>query len=864
MRNNRVDMTDSLAVSAPSSPNSVANKRRRLNASSPDRETSVARRLLDETQETAIQRHSVDRALRSSSLSNSPSRQPSRATSPSEQNASLVLVGTKGSGLSSFAVIAATALRFRLIDTESWLVEHYGLKRSQYVKERGLNAYRRLSSKALENILRQHAERCVLVCGPEALEPHCQTLIRAFARTHPVVMINRDLTIVRDYLGLPDTAEVLHILGRSRQLCRRISTHEFYNLPESEATEPLSVELCRNLKRPSVIHRPHQLLQNVKQDFLRFLNLLAKTTLRADSLLCSLPPPEREFSSMSVLQLDDIVSGQLNLANLDCGTDAIELVVRCCPSQRRSCDWDRISRSLQMIRRRSNAPIVYSVNCEDSTSQLTIDDYNDSVTHGLRLVPDFITIDLGRTDRQVHHLMNSVGRTKVIGHRSYSSQRSSPWKNSDLHKEFDRAVALGCHVVRFVCQAVSALEDRDCVLFQAAIASRSKVPLIAYNTGIQSRSSMVLNPCLTPVRRSEIPDSSLTSSLLTLQQLMKARSSSFIYQPLHFHIFGASIDYSLSPMMHNAAFRVLALDHTYAIKQSRHLRDFSDLVDDSFGGASISLPYKSEILPLLDSLSEAAKAIQAINTVMPLRAVQDEKNVHTDPLCRSYKNRAGPVIGLHGENTDWIALYTCVLRYLSAANTVQSTSSALVIGAGGMGRASVYALLQMGVTNIVIWNRTHSKAVQVAEYFTNWHTESRSRLTNQTNAMPRCRIEVVEQLDSPWPQQLAQPTIVICTVPAHQTGDAPPLQFEIPEQWFQSRTGGVIIELSYKSAWTPLLQQAHDHAHKGWICVEPLEILIEQGRAQFELFTGYPAPQRAMKDGIMDNYVAMHITPDGG
>ncbi|KAH0162626.1 hypothetical protein KCU67_g5871, partial [Aureobasidium melanogenum] len=201
--------------------------------------------------------------------------------------------------------------------------------------------------------------------------------------------------------------------------------------------------------------------------------------------------------------------------------------------------------------------------------------------------------------------------------------------------------------------------------------------------------------------------------------------------------------------------------------------------------------------------------------------------------------------------------------YLSAANTVQSTTSALVIGAGGMGRASVYALLQMGVRNIVMWNRTHSKAVQVADYFTNWYTEPRTRNSNQTDASSRCRIEVVEQLDSPWPQGLAQPTVVICTVPAHQIGDTPPLQFTIPEQWFQSRTGGVIIELSYKSAWTPLLQQAHDHAHKGWICVEPLEILIEQGRAQFELFTGYPAPQRAMKDGIMDRYVAMHVDQNG-
>ncbi|KAI4721900.1 hypothetical protein E4T48_01762 [Aureobasidium sp. EXF-10727] len=850
-------MTD--AVSSRASPTFVANKRRRLDAPYTAREASThvqfpdervlkestrpaslhntPNRLPDETYDPPARRESTQPAP----LRNTPSRQPSRASSPSEQDASLVLVGTKGSGLSSFGVIAATALRFRLVDTESWLVEHCGMRRSEYVKTRGLSAYRNVASRALEDILKQHASRCVIVCGPEALEPHCQALIRTFALTHPVVMINRDLTMIRDYLALPDTQEVLQILGRSRQLCRRISNYEFYNIPETEAKTPLSAELCRNLRRPTETHNPPQLLQNVKQDFLHFLHLLARTPVRADSLLCSVSPTEREYSTLSVLPSEHVASGSFSLVNLDCGTDAIELVVRCCSTQRPSYDRDRISRSLQMIRRQSNSPILYHVECEDPTKE----EYYDLVSHGLRLVPDFVTIDLGCTDHQIHDLLRSVGRTKIVGHRSYSSDVSSPWKDPALHKEFDRAVSLGCHVVRFVRRAVSASEDRDCVLFQAAIASRSNVPLVAYTTGIQSKSSMVLNSCLTPIQRPDILDPSPATSFLTLQQLMKAKFSTYIYQPLHFHIFGASVDYSVSPLMHNAAFEALAMDHTYSIRQSSDLRNFACLVDDSFGGSSISLPFKSEILPLLNSISEAAKAIQAVNTIIPLRAAQDTSDADLKSFCRSHKNRAGPVVGLHGENTDWTALYTCVSRYLSPANTVQPSSSALVIGAGGMGRASVYALLQMGVKNIVMWNRTHGKAVQVAEHFTKLSMEPRSRL-------PSGRIEVVESLDSPWPEDLAQPTIVVCTIPAHQIGDTPPPEFVIPQQWFQSRTGGVIVE------------QAHDRAHKGWICVEPLEMLIEQGCAQFELFTGYPAPQKAMKDGIMERYVAMHVAQKDG
>lgn len=793
-------MTDTVVLSSSSNSSPSGIKRRRVegpiyHAPYPV-EPPAYRRFATKTPDAVVHRYSTTPKSHTPSVRETQTQPTSRARTPSDQDASIVLVGTKGSGLSSFAVIAATALRYRLIDTESWLVEHYRMKRSEYIKTRGLSAYRKVSAKALEDILQQHGTRCVLVCGPEALEPHCQALIRTFALTHPVVMINRDLTVIREYLGLPDTSEVLQILGQGRQLCRRISNHEFFNLPESEAASPLSAELCQNLRGRGEIHKPPQLLQNVKQDFLHFLSLLARTPPRTDSLLGPAPPSERDFSTSLLLRLEDSADTDFSLVDLNRGTDAVELVVRSCPAQQIQCQKDRISRTLQMIRRHSEAPVVFHVECQDPGLLSPKQSYLDLLYHGLRLVPDFITIDLDCTDRQIRDLTTSATRTQIIGHRFYSMTRSSVWADPALHKEFDRAVGLGCHVVRFVCEAKSASEDRACALFQAAIASRSKIPLIAYTTGIQSKSSMVLNPCLTPVRQPGMKTSDPTESLLTFKQLMKAKFSGFIYQPLHFHIFGASIDYSLSPMMHNAAFEALAMDHNYSIMQSHDLRDFNVLVDDSFGGSSISLPFKSEILAQLDSTSEAAKAIQAVNTILPLRAVPNGDATMADPLCRSHKNRAGPVVGLYGENTDWTAIYTCVSRYLSPANTIQSSSSALIVGAGGMARASVYALLQMGVKNIVLWNRTHSKAVRVAEHFTNLYNEPHSRLFNQASTDQGCRIEVVETLDSPWPEGLAQPTIVVCTIPAHQIGDAPPPEFEIPQQWFQSRTGGVIIEVS--------------------------------------------------------------------
>jgi shikimate 5-dehydrogenase len=54
------------------------------------------------------------------------------------------------------------------------------------------------------------------------------------------------------------------------------------------------------------------------------------------------------------------------------------------------------------------------------------------------------------------------------------------------------------------------------------------------------------------------------------------------------------------------------------------------------------------------------------------------------------------------------------------------------------------------------------------------------------------------------------------------------------------------------------MQQAHENTHRGWTCVEPLEILIEQGCAQFELFTGHPAPKKRMTECLLEQFHAIH------
>lgn len=66
----------------------------------------------------------------------------------------------------------------------------------------------------------------------------------------------------------------------------------------------------------------------------------------------------------------------------------------------------------------------------------------------------------------------------------------------------------------------------------------------------------------------------------------------------------------------------------------------------------------------------------------------------------------------------------------------------------------------------------------------------------------------------------------------------------------------IMRQLSYLTKSTSLLLQAYGAGHKGWVVVEPLEILIEQGCAQFELFVGRAAPRKVITQSVIQKYLS--------
>ena len=146
-------------------------------------------------------------------------------------------------------------------------------------------------------------------------------------------------------------------------------------------------------------------------------------------------------------------------------------------------------------------------------------------------------------------------------------------------------------------------------------------------------------------------------------------------------IIGNPVSQSLGPLFHNTLFQKYGYDGIYLRLLCDNLKqDFSDLKELGLEGASVTSPYKLEIIPLLDEVDKVAKEIQAVNTIV----TRKDKKI--------------------GYNTDWIGVRETLKPYIGIGRA-PSLRKALILGYGGASRAVIYALEKLGVKNITILRR---------------------------------------------------------------------------------------------------------------------------------------------------------------
>ncbi len=259
---------------------------------------------------------------------------------------------------------------------------------------------------------------------------------------------------------------------------------------------------------------------------------------------------------------------------------------------------------------------------------------------------------------------------------------------------------------------------------------------------------------------------------------------------LRFALFGNPVGHSLSPAMHRAAYEAMGLTAVYEAHQVAAAGEIIPLMRAlGLDGASVTIPHKEGIAVHLDEVTADARMIGAVNTI----------------------RRQGETFV--GDNTDWLGL----VRELKEHVPIRGNTVA-VLGAGGMARAAVFAILREGGLP-VIFNRNPERGATLSRDF---HCQVRT-----LGALAEFRADVLINTTpvGMYPQTEASPV-------------AATLLPRFP----------LVMDAVYNPRETRLLREA---AAAGCTVVDGVGLLVRQGVEQIRIWTGREAPTAVMRRAVL-------------
>ncbi|MGH9977047.1 MAG: shikimate dehydrogenase [Nitrososphaeraceae archaeon] len=264
-------------------------------------------------------------------------------------------------------------------------------------------------------------------------------------------------------------------------------------------------------------------------------------------------------------------------------------------------------------------------------------------------------------------------------------------------------------------------------------------------------------------------------------------------------IIGDPVSHSLSPAMHNAAFKSLSLDDVYiAYRVSSHELESAveSLRSVKISGFNVTIPHKTAVLKYLDEVDLMSRKAGAVNTVASINGKFKGFNTDIQGFIQPLVNR----------NIDFKGL------------------SVLLFGAGGSARAVVTSLSSVnGISKLVVANRTYSKSMELSKLADLQGLSSSVSMIEEAKGMAK-------HFD----------LIVNATSVGLQSNESILDSEDIDES-------STVYDLVYRPIMTKLLENARK---KGAGVVYGYEMLLEQGAQAFEIWTGLKAPFPAMKKAL--------------
>ncbi len=276
-------------------------------------------------------------------------------------------------------------------------------------------------------------------------------------------------------------------------------------------------------------------------------------------------------------------------------------------------------------------------------------------------------------------------------------------------------------------------------------------------------------------------------------------------------LLGHPLGHTLSPIIHNAAYKAMGLDLAYLAADVEPDK-FSDALKGlaALGalGCNVTIPFKEKALQMCDELSEEARMTGSVNTV-------------------SFRNGR-----IFGASTDGIGF----IRACREGGFSPEGRLAVIIGAGGAARACAGALLANGIEQIVIVSRTFSRSEKVASDLSKYGKISAVAGEFCSDCL---KAESLREL-------LAPGTIVVQATPAGMwpNDDCSSVEWpDLPEDIWA-------FDLVYRPRETKFLREAREHGAKP---LGGLEMLMFQAEASIEIWTGQ-RPPRSFSRNLSDEF----------
>jgi pentafunctional AROM polypeptide len=686
---------------------------------------------------------------------------------------SIFIIGMRGAGKTTTGGWAAQILDRPLIDLDAHLEETVGMTIPELIHGQGWKTFRDEELKVLKKAMSEKPKGYVFACGGGVVEmPEARELLRAYHQNGGIVLlVHRDTEEVMQFLQIDKTrpAYVEDMMGvylRRKPWFEECSNFQFH----SRSVEAGALSVARD-------------------DFGRFLSLISGTSSHLERMR------QKKESFFVSLTMPNLSQGLDVLPAVVVGADAVELRVDLLVDPLSSNGIpspDFVYSQVALLRSVVATPLIFTIRTVGQGGKFPDDAHAEALAlykAAVRMAAEYIDLEIQFPSELLQEVTKCKGFSKIIASHHDSAGQLS-WRNGSWVQHFNKALQYG-DVIKLVGVAHDLADNFALAKFKSDMAREHLTPLIAINMGEKGKLSRVLNGFMTPVSHPQLPFKAAPGQM-SAAEIRTALSLLGEIPKRSFYLFGTPIKASPSPALHNALFKATGLPHVYSLFETANAADAQEIIRaPDFGGASVTIPLKLDIIQYLDEVTPAAEAIGAVNTIIP---------VHDKSTGKPH---------LLGDNTDWMGMTHCLS---SASIGIPSPgTSALVVGAGGTARAAIYALHSLGYGPIYIVSRTPSKLTPLIASF-----------PADFDIRPLKHLVEAEELSSP-------PAVAIGTIPA----DKPIEQNmrEVLAALFRHPNADatrprVLLEMAYKPRQTALMQMAQD---AGWKTIPGAEVLSGQG-----------------------------------